>query len=159
MGATLTLGASISNSSLNLDLAGGWLFLNGTNDTIGNLTLTGNSVIDFGSPSATTLNLSNLNLNGYTLTIEDWTKALDFMYAQTFAGATHDVTGTTPENLITFNGYSNNQSVWLSIDNQITATPEPTSYGAVFVSLGLGLVLFARQRRARPAASCAGGGD
>ena len=157
-GATLTLGASISNSSLNLDLAGGSLFLNGTTDTIGNLTLTGNSVIDFGSPSATTLNISNLNLNGYTLTIQDWTKALDFMYAQTFTGATHDVTGTTPENQITFNGFSNNQSVWQSIDNQVIAAPEPASYGMVFASLGLGMVLCARRQRAQRAFGRAGAG-
>ena len=151
MGATLTLGASISNSGLNLDLAGGSLFLNGTTDTIGNLTLTGNSIIDFGSPSATTLNISNLNLNGYKLTVEDWTKALDFMYAQTFTGATHNVTGTTPEDLITFNGYTNNQSVWQSIDNQVTASSGAATLRCRLYSLGLGVVLCLRRTRARQA--------
>ena len=151
-GATLTLGANFNDASLNLDLAGGSLFLNGTTSTLGSLTLTGNSIIDFGSPSATTLNISNLNLNGFTLTVQDWTKALDFMYTQTFTGATHDTFGTAPENKITFNGYTNNDTSWQSFDNQVTAAPEPAWYGAVFVSLSLGIVVYTGRRRARLAA-------
>ena len=151
-GATLTLGAGQNDSNLNLILNGGSLFLNGTTSTLGNLTLNGNSIIDFGSPSATTFNISNLNLNGYTLTVEDWTKALDFMYSQTFTGATHDARGTAPENQITFNGYTNNDSVWQSIDNQVTAAPEPAAYGAIFVSLSLGIIGYVGRRRLRVAA-------
>jgi hypothetical protein len=149
-GATLTFGANFNDASIDLDLAGGSLFLNGTTSTLGNLTLTGNSIIDFGSPGATTLNISNLNLNGYTLTIQDWTKAVDFFYAQTFTGATQDTSGAPPMNQITFPGFTNNQSVWQSIDNQVTAAPEPAAYGAVLVSLSLGVIGLVGRRRSRP---------
>ena len=149
-GSTLTLGSTLNTPNVNLNLNGGSLFLGGTGTsfTFGTLTLNGNSIIDFGSPNATTLNLTTLNLNGFTLTIDDWTNLTDYLYAQNFTGATQGIRGTTPEDEITFNGYSNGSTVWQS-DHQITPAPEPSAYGALFTGLCLGSAAYLRLRKAR----------
>ncbi len=149
-GSSLVLGANMSASGVNLTLAGGSLYLNGTTSTFGTLTLMGNSVIDFANASASTLNLTNLNLNGFSLTVDSWENGVDYFYTQGFTGATKDTRGTAPEILITFQGFSANSTVWQSSDLQITPTPEPAAYGAVLAAACLGFVCVAR-RRARAA--------
>jgi MYXO-CTERM domain-containing protein len=152
-GATLTLGANFNNSGINIILAGGTLNLNGTTDTFGNITVSGNSVLDFGASTASVLNSSSLTMSNSSvaLTVNNWVNASDYFYTQNFTGATTDVRGTTPENQITFTGNSNNATAWLGYDHEITPAPEPSTYGALFTALALGAVGFHRYRRRRAA--------
>ena len=152
-GATLTLGANFNNSGINIVLAGGTLNLNGTTDTFGNITVSGNSVLDFGASTASVLNSTSLTMSNssVTLTVNDWVNASDYFYTQNFTGATTDVRGTTPENQITFTGNSNNATAWLGYDHEITPAPEPATYGLLFTGLALGAVGVHRYRRRRAA--------
>ena len=148
-GATLTLGANFNNPNLNLVLAGGTLNLNGTTNTFGSISITGNSILDFGNSSASVLNSSSLSFggSGVTLSVTNWVNAVDYFYTQNFVGATPNARGVAPQNQITFSGFSNNSTAWLSYDRQITPVPEPATYGAVFVALCLGAVALRRRRR------------
>lgn len=167
-GSTLTFGTALtsSNNSLNLGsstftgttvfsadtslsgtvtLAGGTLSLASASYSFGTLNLTGNSTIDFAG--STTLNLTTLNLNGFTLNITNWTAASDFFFATNWTGATYDTMGSSPMNLITFNGFSANQSGWDSLDNQIRPNvPEPATYGALLIGSMIGLLAWRRRR-------------
>lgn len=142
---SLTFGSAITDSSLTLNLAG-TLNLGAFNQTVGTLNLTGNSILDFGGTGAARLNLSNLNLNGFTLTINNWTDAIDYFYTQAFTGAVLDARGVAPENQITFAGFSNNATSWRSFDKQITPVPEPSTYGAILLGLCCGAVWFYRRQ-------------
>jgi len=152
-GASLTLGANFNNANINIVLAGGTLNLNGTSDTFGNISITGNSVLDFGTSSASVLNSSSLGFSGtgVTLTVNNWVNTTDYFYTQNFTGATPDTRGTTPENQITFTGSSNNYTAWQGYDHQVTPAPEPATYGAIFTALTLGAVGFRRWRRRQTA--------
>lgn len=146
---------TISAGTLQLDfnqtfstvaLAGGTLALNSATTTITTLNLTANSTIDFSSSVNATLDLTTLNLNGFTLNITNWTAASDFFFAANWTGATYDTMGSAPMNLITFNGFTANQTGWDSFDNQIRPNvPESATYGALLVGAMLGL--FAWRRR------------
>ena len=125
------------------------LNLNGTTDTFGNITVSGNSVLDFGASTASVLNSSSLTMSNssVTLTVNNWVNASDYFYTQNFTGATTDVRGTTPENQITFTGNSNNATAWLGYDHEITPAPEPATYGAILTGLSLGSLLVIRRRQ------------
>ena len=153
-GATLTLGANFLNSGINLVLAGGTLNLNGNQGTFGSLSLTGNSVLDFGASTASVLNSGSLAVGGpgLALTVTNWVDATDFFYAQNFSGATPDTRGAAPQNQIVFSGNAGNSTAWLSFDHQVTPAPEPATYGALFTALTLGVAGFRRRRHRRPGA-------
>lgn len=153
-GATLTLGANFNNSNINIVLAGGTLNLNGTTSTFGSITVTGNSVLDFGASTASVLNSSSLNFanSGVGLTVNNWVNATDYFYTQNFIGATPDARGTNPENQVTFSGNAASSTAWLSFDKQVTPVPEPGTYGAIFTALALGFVGFRRYRGTRRSA-------
>ncbi len=121
-----------------LQLGGGTVFLNNYTLDVGTLTLTGDSIIDFGT-GASALNLTTLNLNGFKLTLQNWTAGVDYFTAQNWTGATRNTTGVSPMNQVTFVGWSANDTRWSSIGNQITPitpVPEPASSGAL-LALGL----------------------
>ena len=48
-------------------------------------------------------------------------------------------------NQVTFTGSSNNDTSWQGYDHQITPAPEPSTYGALFIGLSLGLVAWRRR--------------
>ena len=146
-GATLILGTDFSAPNLNLILAGGTLSLNGTTSTFGNLELTGSSVLDFGSSTASTLTVNNLTFqnSGLQLTVQNWADLTDFFYAQNFSGATPDLRASSPTNQVVFSGYTGNDTAWLSYDNQITPVPEPRVYGALLVLAAAGFVAWRRR--------------
>lgn len=140
---TLTLGAG---STLLLDLSG----LNHTL-TVDTIHITGNTVIDFGSGSASILNVNTFIIDaGVTLvSITDWGNTSDFFFAQAWSGATLDTRGAgTPETQVTFSGYLPSQTAWLSNDpsgfNQITPAPEPATYGLILMGAGIALVGYRR---------------
>lgn len=132
-----------------LQLGGGTVFLNNYTLDIGTLTLTGDSIIDFGA-GASALNLTTLNLNGFNLTIQNWTAGVDYFTAQNWTGATHNTTGASPMNQVTFAGWSANDTSWSTIGNQIapiTPVPEPATTGALLALGLLGPVVWYYRRR------------
>ncbi len=150
-GATLTLGFDFNAPNLNLILAGGSLNLNGTTATFGTLNITGTSVLDFGSSTASVLTVNNVTFqsSGLQLTLQNWVNLSDYFYAQTFTGATTDTRGVNPVNQIAAGGYANNDTVWQSYDSQITPVPEPSVYGALFMLGTAGFVVWRRRSAQR----------
>jgi fibronectin-binding autotransporter adhesin len=140
---TLTVqSATALGSGSTVTLGGGRLRLNTATTTITNLNLTASSIIDFAT--AATLNVTNLNLNGFSLTIENWTAASDFFFATNWTGAVQDTTGVAPMNLVSLTGFSGSDTTWRSIDDQITAVPEPSTHGALLLGALAGFLAWRR---------------
>ncbi|HTJ78733.1 MAG TPA: PEP-CTERM sorting domain-containing protein [Rariglobus sp.] len=148
---TITGGGTVAFSSTlafsgNLNLDGSALNLNGQSLSLGTLTITGNSVIDFGG--ATTLSIGTLTIaSGATLTITGWNDAVDYFYAASFTGATADSRGTGSAAQVSFSGYSGG-TLWRSVGGEITPVPEPSIYGAVLMMIG-GAIYCWRRRTVR----------
>lgn len=135
---TLTFGTGMNLTNGNLVLGGGTLNLGGFSSAFDSLTVTGNSVLDFSGTSI--LNLNSVVVDsGATLTVSNWTDAVDYFYSLLNPG---DAT----LGRIVFTGFTPNNTKWQSFDNEITPVPEPRPYGAVFMLLGLGFVLWMRRR-------------
>lgn len=145
---TTTVSAGILQLNFNqtfgtVNLAGGELLLNSATTSITNLNLTANSTIDFAT--AATLNVTTLNLNGFTLTVQNWANASDFFYATNWTGAVQDVEGVAPMNQVVFSGAPvGNNTVWRSFDDQITSVPEPATYGALLLGALTGFFAWRR---------------
>lgn len=157
-GASLILGANFSDPNLKITLAGGSLYLNGKNSTFGALNITGNSILDFGSTSNSTLNVSNVTFSAtnLSLSVSNWTTVQDYFYSQAFTGAAPDVRNQAPENQVSFGGgLTDANTTWQSTDHQITPAPEPATYGMIFVGLSVAAVGLRRLRRNRQAAPVA----
>ncbi len=128
------------------------LFLSGTN-TLGTLHITGDTILDFGNSTATSLTATNLIIDaGVKVTVRNWANITDKFVALNFPGAVPDQRGTSPvannsSTQITFTGYSPNNTVWQSFDKQITPAPEPATYGAILVGAAVGLFGFRRLRK------------
>ncbi len=129
-------------SYTNLTLAsGGTLNLNGTSQTLASLTVTGNSVVDFGPSSS--LSVSSLDLVGSaTLTVENWSGSSSSFDASLNPGSSNLAS-------VVFEP-GNETATWGS--GSISPVPEPRIYGAVFVGSTMGALLFVRGfRRKGPA--------
>jgi len=134
---TLTFGSTVSFGGT-LTLLGGTLALNGNTLTVGTLHITGNTVIDFGNSAASFLNATNVIVDsGVTLSVVNWTDAVDFFYAQ-------NNPGTAPLSRVAFAGFATGSTAWLPFDRQVTPAPEPALYGAMLSGFAL---LFAVWRR------------
>jgi autotransporter-associated beta strand protein len=149
-GSTLTLGANFSDPNLNITLAGGTLMLNGTTDTFGALSVTSSSILDFASPSSSQFAVSGVTLSaGVQLSVNHWADGTDYFYSATSPGTQ----GQNPIDQIVFNGYSGSQTHWQNFPSgpenldQITPTPEPAVYGAIFISISLAGIIIQRRRR------------
>ncbi len=142
-GATLTLGADFSNSNLTLTLDGGTLLLGGHSLTVGALSLTGSSVIDFSATANSVLAANSLSFGttGIGLTVQNWTNAADYFYSQTGY-----VQGSAPLDQVVFQGWTATDTKWLPYDNQITPVPEPKSFGICLLALALVGGWWRRQR-------------
>jgi hypothetical protein len=129
-----------------LVLNGGTLNLGGYNSTFGSLSVTADSVIDFGTGGASILDILNSVsvASGAILTIDNWTDTVDFFYSLYDPGVAIGQ--------IVFSGYSPTATNWNSFDTEITPVPEPATYGAVLMLIGLSLGLVAawRSRRSNP---------
>ena len=123
---------------------GATLYLGDTDQSFANLTITGDSILDFGSGGAS-LDIADLDIaSGATLTIVNWNNAVDFFIV--------DVNpGSTTLGQVVFADFGG--STWNS-DGTVTATPpipEPAAYGLALLG---GLVsLSALRRRPRPHAA------
>ena len=140
---TLTLqNAAALGTGSTVTLAGGRLRLSTATTAITTLNLTANSIIDFAT--AATLTVTSLNLNGFTLTVENWANMTDFFYATNWTGAVENTTGAAPMNLVTFNGFAAGSTKWQGYDDQITPVPEPATYGALMIGGMLALFVWRR---------------
>ena len=154
-GASLLLSSAVSNTSLDVVLANGTLMLGALGNSFDKLTITGNSILDFNSTTATSLSLNNIELAaGATLTIQNWANSTDYFYTQAFTGGTADIKGVAPMNQITFASWTGADTRWQSFDHQLTPVPEPAHYGAIF--LGVSLVFIVRRRRGKCRSESAG---
>ncbi len=143
-GAILTLGMDFTNANLNIRLDGGTLRLNGSAISIGALSVTGNSVIDFSAGSDSTLQIASLAFGSTSLelAVQNWTDAADYFYS-----AAGYVQGGAPLDQVGFQGWDPADTKWQAYDNQITPVPEPSAYGALLVG-GLLAAAWWRRRRA-----------
>jgi hypothetical protein len=150
---TLTSGdiTRTAGSSGTQSLAMTTLKLSGVSVSVGTLSVTGNSTIDFTGVS--TLNLTNFSISGgVTLNIINWAQASDFFYTSNWTGASYNTMGSAPMNQITFSGFTASESGWDSWDNQIRPrVPEPSTYGAMLVATLAGFFGWRRWRQARVA--------
>lgn len=171
---TLTFNTSF-NFAGNLILSGGTLALaNGANVTFGNIYITQNMTIDFGSGTSTILSSANLFIAaGVQVSVINWVNngaggSDDIWYAtnafNNYTGtpatptvgtsAVLDATNTAPENQITFTGVAPPANTsWVTTqggqyyDHEIRPIPEPSTYGALFFGGCLGLFGWRRYRR------------
>ncbi len=154
-GASLAIANGFTDTSMNVSLGGGSLLLTGDTYTIGNLTLTANSTIDFGSSSASVLKVNGtLNLAGYSLTVLGWSNSSTAFYASTFTGATLGTVGSTVEKEINFSGWSSWQAnTWDSSGYLHTVpVPEASDYGLLLSASLAALPAFRAWRCRRKAA-------
>jgi autotransporter-associated beta strand protein len=143
---TLTLGAGMDLSAGNLVLVGGTLNLGGFKSTFKNLTVAADSTIDFGTGVGSILDILNtVTVNaGVTLSIINWTNAVDYFYAakNPFSAPT-----TILGQIVFKPTYAGSDTKWVSFDHEITPVPEPSTYGAAFMLLGLSAGIWWRFRR------------
>jgi hypothetical protein len=150
-----------------LELSGGTLLLSDAYVNVKTLTITGNTILDFGNGAGSTLNVDNLYIaEGATLTVKNWSGEVDFLFANSNfrlndssgTSAEYNVTGKAPQNQIVFEtggSATGSQTAWINYNYggytnfEIRPIPEPSTYGLVFVSAGLGLLGWQRSRRSR----------
>jgi hypothetical protein len=130
-----------------LVLAGGTLNLGGFTSTFNSLSVTANSIIDFGTTGHSILDILNSVsvASGAILTIDNWTDTVDYFYSLYDPGVTNI-------GQIVFSGYDPSATNWNSFNLQISPVPEPPFFGATLMALGLliGLVAAWRSRRSNP---------
>lgn len=118
------LSFATSLAATNIELGGGTLLLDSATITATNLHVTGNSILDFGTGGASVFNLTNFMIDaGVTLTILNWTNALDHFFA------TNSPTAGALSQIV-FSGL-NSPTGWRT--GEIRPVPEPSTYGALFI--------------------------
>jgi autotransporter-associated beta strand protein len=129
------------------------------NATFASLRITGDTILDFGLSSANVLSSTNLTIDSLVkVTVNNWISMSDAWYAtSTFNGvspATLNQYGVAPENQITFTGFSNYNTSWITQgqypsfnEHEIRPVPEPSTYGAILVSGCFGWIAYRRFRR------------
>lgn len=143
-GGTLTLAADDQTSSwTDITLSSGaTLVLNDTTQTIDTLTISGDTVIDFGT-SGSTLTINNIVFtdSSSTLTILNWSSAVDSFIAYTDPG-------TSGTSQVVISG-SSGTTTWDSSSGEIGSTtpvPEAHHYGALLLALGAAALGWHRRR-------------
>ena len=178
-GTTLTMGTDFTASSLTLKVGGTGtsgtfadMKLNPTNYftfklgtgvdiSVGTLEITGDTILDFNGASATTLSSVNLILGANVhVLVTNWSSLADAWYATSQVnGATTGVTvfGGSPLTQISFADYSSLTTTWVVgtaegwLHKEIRPTPEPSTYGAIFISGCVGLLGWRRYRSQKTA--------
>ncbi|MBM3852211.1 MAG: hypothetical protein FJ399_03555 [Verrucomicrobia bacterium] len=160
----LALSSSFTASNLTLTLGGGTLsLLGGVGITVGTIHITGNTILDFNNSAGTFLSSAALVIDaGVTVTVNNWVSVANNTAASTVWYATNtvnagtlggsDQVGGIPLSQIVFTNYSGLTTTWVSgnhngwFDHEIRPTPEPATYGALFLSGCLGLLGWRRYR-------------
>ncbi|MET3514418.1 autotransporter-associated beta strand protein [Pseudacidovorax sp. 1753] len=122
-GATLTLGGTpgISNSNVNIQLDGGTLALGGKTHSLGTLTQTATSTVDFagGNSSLTVATLGSLG-TGLTLTASNWTQGTTRFYATAVTGSpAKNQVGLAPMNQIQLGSNAATATYWSGTGNEL----------------------------------------
>jgi autotransporter-associated beta strand protein len=140
-----------------LDLSNAKLSLAGFNLTVGVLEITGNSVIDFGGSTSSSIlsatGLAGISLimdAGATLTVNNWNDVKEYFYSADNPGATalSQISWGAP--------YAADTTKWLGYTDgpgpghQITPVPESSAYGALFIAATLGLFFWFRLKANAP---------
>jgi autotransporter-associated beta strand protein len=169
---TLKLGgSSVGGSDLNDYFR---LELSGVGITVGTLHITGDTILDFNNSANTFLSSTNLIIDaGVKVRVEGWTSLTTAWYVTdetsgiTGPGGINPIslpptqygTGVLPQ--VTFNGYNGLTTTWVSgtpngwLNHEIRPTPEPATYGAIFLGGCLGVVGWRRYRRSQQVAAVA----
>lgn len=115
---------------------GSVLLLNDTIQSLQSLTISGDSIIDFGG-SGSTLSIGAISVtNDAVLTIVNWNTAVDTFTAQSNPGSSIVQ--------VSFDGGA--AAGWTVDSGSITPIPEPAAYGAVLVGGLLGFAVWFRRR-------------
>ena len=157
-------------SNLTLVLDGGTVRFVDTNPSgtslfeFGTIHITGNTILDFNNSAGTFLSSANLVIDaGVTVTVNNWisvandTSLSTVWYANSTVNAGSlggsDLVGGTPLGQITFTNYNGLTTTWVSgnhdgwFDHEIRPTPEPSTYGAIFLLGCFGLFGWRRWRQ------------
>ena len=136
-GYSLTLLQDYANPSLNINLNGGTLFLDGFDLYINRLTITKDSILDFGDGNSSFL-VNSLQSNK-DLNISNWTFGQDYFYVFNYIGIPPD----SPTPKIIFAGFT--ESRWRSDLQVAPVIPEPASFFFLFSTFSI--LLFKRPTR------------
>ena len=175
-GASLTFGTDFTASSLTLTIGGtttgataaamiatpGNYFTfklgSGVDIIVSTLRITGDTILDFGGAGASTLASTNLIIDsGARVLVTNWTSLADVWSAtSTINSVTNTISsmyGGATLNAISFANYTSLTTTWVVapdqgwLNKEIRPTPEPTTYGAIFISGCLGLFGWRRYRQ------------
>lgn len=163
---TLVFNNTFAATNLTLTLNGGTLSLLGGQFTFGTIHITGNTILDFNNSAGTFLTSTNLIIDtGVTVTVNNWTTVANNAALSTVWYASNTINGGTlggtsqsggaPLNQIGFTNFGGFTTTWVSgnvngwFDREIRPTPEPSTYGLIFISGCLGVIGFRRYRRNR----------
>ncbi len=151
-GGTLLLSQDnqIANT-VNMTLAGGTFNTGGNSETLGNLSLTANSIIDFGS-GASILTFANFSATpGTSLTIQNWTGVhhtpggTDQLI---FTGTGLPAAGIYYDSLFNFSGHPvGYRVIAVSGGFEVVPIPEPSTYAALCLIAILAAAIEIRRRR------------
>ncbi len=167
-GGVLTFNQSFTASNLTLVIGGGTLaFGSGANVTVGTVHITGNTILDFGMSTATSLTSANLLIDEFvTVTVINWISLSDaWIVTDSFYqpgspniyGQLYRI-GGQPESQITFTDHADLTTAWVAseggayFDRELRPVPEPATYGLALLSASLALLGVRRglqRRRAR----------
>ena len=122
-GASLTLTSALVNTNVNIVLAGGTLNLgNFTTHSIGTLSLTANSTLDFSSSGNAQITAATLTPSTFTLAATNWAAGSDHFYATAVTGTpAKNTTGLTPLNQITLGSNAASTTYWSTVANELLA--------------------------------------
>lgn len=165
---TLTLaGGSVGTNAAPLTVN-----LTGANVTVGSIVITGDTILDFGNSAGTTLTAGALTLanpnakvvvKGWVTTAFNTSASTIWYVLSTVNNTTLGTTNQTPTSnsglgQISFDnpqGSVGNTTTWVAdtssgwFDKEIRPTPEPATYGVIFLSLCLGVAGFFRWQGTR----------
>ena len=172
------VGFNAANMNLTLN-GGTVQFTGGGDFGFGKISFTANTVLDFSNFGGTWLSSAQLDIAaGVTVTVVNWKAVADNAAAstvwylqssmgsgtggvlmangggnQTLGGT--DLVGGTPLSQIVFADYNGMSTTWVSgnhdgwFNHEIRPTPEPATYGAIFLSGCLSLLGYRRWRRSK----------
>ena len=126
-GATLTLTAALSNTGVNIVLAGSTLNLGVFTHSMGTLSLTAASTLDFASAGTAQLTVATLS-PAFALNVTNWTQGTDRFFATAVTGApARNTINLSPLNRITLSGQTAQTTAWQSSNDEINALQAPTA--------------------------------
>ncbi len=158
-GGNLTLANNLSFAGGTLAFGGSTIGLTPTstlflgNTTVGTLRITGDTILDFGNSSASVVSTTNFQIDpGVKITINNWIEWQDYFFATNWTGAVLNTQGLGSQTQVTFTGWNMGGTAWKDRGggfHEITPTPEPATYGLMFMSAALGALGFRRWRASR----------